>query len=235
MKTCFQMILFTIFFISCSKVENGLDVSVTGYVRLFGEKGSEIFNRQDVRVSEKGTSIETFTDENGKYLIAELRAGNRYNFEFSKDSFGTKKINDIQFIGEGKPGLLNTISLYGIPSYELVSATLTYESSRIRVSGITTEADNYKLTAYINDNSNVSDTHYDSYTDYSLMPIGRKFTSLNFFINLYDVNYAPGTTVYIAIYFYNYYEPEYSYYEPDLKAIRLSSGKKASMILLITI
>ena len=231
MRTFTAIITASILLFSCTEKENGLNVSVMGFVRLYGEKGNEIFDRKDVMVTVKETSSTMYTDENGKYQFTGLKAGNKYEFEFSKDSFGIVKIGSVQFIGEGKPGIISTQKLYKIPGYELLSASLTKENGYIRLSCTTTETDSYRVGVFINDSSNVSDTHYDNCYWHSNEFIGGQLTYFNLILDLFFMNYNPGTTIYAVVFFYNYYEVNYHYPDPA----GFSSGKQASQILQVTI
>jgi hypothetical protein len=213
--------------ISCTKEEEkGLDVSMTGFVKLINESGTELFERNGVKVTIQGSSTYTQTDKNGKFLFTGLKAGSPYSFDFSRDGYGTRSVTNYRFIGDEKPGLIGTVTLYQIPSIELKSASIQYQNNTISVSGQITPTVNFTTMAFANDSANVSDTHYDYWSGGYTYSGG--FSSFQLSVQLTNNTYTPGTTIYVAVYFYNYYDGGYWDSEKNL-TIR-SSAKKAGTL-----
>lgn len=223
-------IILSVLIVSCTEKETGLEFSAMGFVRLYGEDGNEIYDRKDIKVSAEGNSKTTYTNENGKYLISGLDVSKSYDFEIFKDSFGIKTIKNIRFIGEGYPGLINTTNLYKIPTYEITGIVIETNTEYFTINGTTTKTNSYSIIVFMNDSSNVSNTKYDYYNNYktSFYDIGMINFSMN--IPLYEIEYLPGTTLYLVIYLYNYDETK-NYYDPKT----LSSGKQGFQIMQITI
>lgn len=212
--------------ISCTKEERGLDVAITGFVKLIDEGGVELFEKNDVKVTIQGTSGYVNTDKNGKFLFTGLNAGTPYGFDFSKDGYGTVSSGNYKFIGDQKPGLISTVTLYQMPEIELKSASLQYLNNTITIMGEISQTDFYKVRAFADDSANVSDSYYD-YASYSYSASGMGFTNFQLSISLMNNNYSPGTTIYIAVYFYNYYDN--GYWDSD-KKLKYSSAEKVGTL-----
>ncbi|MFO7658663.1 MAG: carboxypeptidase-like regulatory domain-containing protein [Bacteroidales bacterium] len=208
--------LLSIIIVSCTEKETGLEFAVMGFVRIFDEDGNEIFDRKDIKVSAIGTSKTAYTNENGKYLISGLNVSKSYNIEINKDSFGNKTYKNIHFIGEGYPGLLNTANLYKIPTYEITGIDIEKNAGSFYINGTTTATKSYSIIVFINDSNNVSNTKYDHKYNYNNLFYEVGMTYFSIFIPLFEMDYLPETTLYLAIYLYNYYETEkYYYYDPN--------------------
>lgn len=226
-KYIILIIIFTLA-ISCTKEETGLDVSITGFVRLINQNGLDLFEKNDVKVSIQGTSHYAQTDKNGKFLFEGLKAGSPYSFDFSKDGYGTKGIGKYKFIGNQKPGLISTVTLYQMPEVVMQSASIEYVNKFISISGQITPVNNHKLQAYANDSINVSESHYD-YSSYQYSVTGGiNITSFSISIPMTQNTYKPGTVIYVAIYFYNYYEE--NYWDQEKLLWRRSSAKKVGVV-----
>ncbi len=223
------IILLTIIALSvaCTKKEIWPTVSVTGFVKLVDESGTEVFDRNDITVAIKGSSSYTKTDKNGKYVFTGLQAGTSYSFDISKDGYGTASSFGYKFIGDQKPGLISTTTLYQVPTIELQSATIQYLDDVITISGQITPTNSFKIVAYANDSAAVSDTHYDYYSGSSIYT-GFGYSSFQIGIPLNNSNYFPGTTVYVAVYFYNV--SDNGNWDSEMNNYKYSSGKKAGLL-----
>jgi hypothetical protein len=226
MKKYLPLLIVCLIVSSCTKDEKGLNVSITGFVNIINDYGLNVYDRSNVKVSVQDTIdtiATTTTDINGKYLFTGLKAGSSYNIGITKENYGTITSYNNEFIGDQKPGLISTVTLYKIPSYELTNATLESEpSGSIFINLLVTETNVCAIVAYANDSSNVSDSHYD-YSRSLLYTGGTKLT--NFWFSMFpSVNYSPGTKMYVAVYFFNYYDP--GYYNSELNHFIYSSAKK---------
>jgi hypothetical protein len=226
MKKYIPLLIVCLIVSSCTKDEKGLDVSITGFVNMIDDYGFNVYDRSNVKVSIQDTIdtiANTTTDINGKYLFTGLKAGSLYNISMSKQDYGKITAYGNEFIGDQKPGLISTVTLYKIPSYDLTNATLESEpSGEIFINLLFTETDICAIGAYINDSSNVSDSHYDYSSRFSYTG-GPKMTNF-WFSTLPSINYSPGTTMYVAIYVFNYYDP--GYFNSKLNHFIYSSAKK---------
>jgi hypothetical protein len=212
---------------ACTKEDKGLNVSVTGFVRLIDQEGYQVYDRNNVKVSLQGSTISTQTDQNGKFLFTGLEAGKEYGFDFSKDSFGTVSFSGYKFIGDAKPGLISNVTLYQIPQIELISATLSYSNNYIEINGKISQTNSFSIMAYANDSSNVSDSHYD-YVSYSNYYQGTNFTTFFISIPVTNNTYPAGTVVYVGVYFHNFYEN--GYIDPKTNRAVHSSSVKAGTL-----
>jgi hypothetical protein len=213
--------------LSCTKKEIGKDVSVTGFVKVINEAGSELFDRQDIKVTLKGGTATTYTDTNGKFLISGLNAGTSYGFDISKDGYGTVSTSNFSFIGDEKPGFIGSLTLYQTPTIELLNASLQYQNGVIFITGQITKTNQFRTISYANDSADVSDLHYD-YGSYLSGASGSTYSSFQAGISLTNNTYKPGTTLYIAVYFSNLYDD--GYYDRERGIYIRSSAKKAGVL-----
>lgn len=213
--------------LSCTKKEIGKDVSMTGFVKMITESGTELFDRQDIKVTVKGGSASTYTEPNGKFLFSGLNAGTPCGFDISKDGYGTVSTGNFSFIGDEKQGFIGFYTLYQTPTVELLSATLQYLNGAIYITGQITKTNQFRTIFYANDSADVSNLHYD-YTSSSYGASGGTYTSFQNGIWIINNTYKPGTTLYIAVYFINLYDN--GYYDPETGAFIHSSSKKAGVL-----
>jgi hypothetical protein len=227
MKKIYIFLMLLLLIAACTKEDKGLNVSITGFVKLIDLDGSQVYDRHNVQVSIQGSTLSAQTDQNGKFLFTGLDAGKEYGFDFSKDSFGTVSTLGYKFIGDAKPGLISSITMYQIPQIELISATLSYSNNTIYINGTISETNYFSVRAYANDSSNVSDSHYD-YSSYANYYAGTNFTT--FFIGIpLDNNYYPaGTLIYVGVYFHNYSDNGYT--DPKTNQMVYSSSVKAGTL-----
>ncbi len=224
-------LLFLLFIlISCSKVETGLNISITGFVRLYQEDGKELFNRANVTASVEDSAIVSQTNSDGKFTIDGLSAGKIYSVNIEKEGYGIVTRSGIQFVGNQEPGFIGINNLYQYPSILLKSCTLIYSNERINVTGLISQTDHYLVMCFVNDSADVSSSHYDfkSYGSNSMIP-AQTYVMDN--IQLNNTAYIAGTKLYVAVYFYNPYEP--SSYDYNTHLSYYTSGKKAGVFNLI--
>ncbi len=208
---------------ACTKKEIWPSVSVTGFVKLINENGLELLDKNDVIVTIKGSSSYVKTDKNGKYLLTGLKSETSYSFDISKDGYGTASTVDYKFIGDQKPGLINTITLYQEPTIELQSASLQYLNNVITITCQISPTNRFRTMAFANDSADLSDTHYD-YNSSDYFYSGINYTSFQVSISLENNKYKTGNIIYVAIYFYNYYDS--GYWDSETNKTRLSSANK---------
>jgi len=210
--------------VSCTKVETGLNISITGFVRLIQEDGKEQFNRDSASVSVKESTIISQTDSNGKFTINDLIAGKTYSVRIEKEGYGIATHTGIQLVGDQEPGFIGIINLYQYPSIQLSSATLSYAYQSIQINGVISESDDFLAMCYLNDSEDVNESHYDLTSGIHSMVWNETHLSVSVPINN---TYIPGTKLYVAVYFYNPNEP--SSYDYNTHLYYYTSGKKAGV------
>lgn len=228
MKKYILLLVIAALAIACTKEESGLNVSITGFVSLVDTSGVEVIDKKDVTVNIHGASTSTKTDKYGKFLFSGLKAGAVYSFDYSKEGYGRVVDGTYRFVGDQKPGLARTIKLYQQPKTEMLSSTISCNGSGIAVYPKTTRAELLRIFGYVNDSPDVSDLNYDYcqeiYSGHGLVDASLYYDR----ISLANTNYKPGTTVYVAIYFLNYYDQ--GYYDLDKNMTLYSSAKKAGVL-----
>jgi hypothetical protein len=218
---------------SCSKEEKGMEASATGFVKLYNEQGMELYDRTGIQVRTTDGSSSSTTNEMGKYLLTGLKLGKNYNVEISMDGYGTLKIFDYIFLNGPKSNLIYAQNLYKQPSYKsvksnfyILNCTFLFDSELTRTKYLGTQM-------FINDSSNVSNTHYDFKSIHLRGSSESGYTSVTNSLSVSSTKYAPGTTVYAVVYFDNNFDP--SYYDPELKLYIYPSAVKASEIVSVKI
>jgi hypothetical protein len=94
--------------------------NLVGTVRLFDERGNQIFNNSGVIVRIARDTIQTQTDTTGRWEFKSLKTG-LYTIIFDKLSYGVYKQMNFQFIGGGTV-FLSLVSLYQLPSFDVTGA-----------------------------------------------------------------------------------------------------------------
>ena len=213
--------------IACTKEESGLNVSITGFVKLVDTSGVELIDKKDIKVSVHGSSTSTKTDMYGKFLFTGLKAGAVYAFDYYQEGYGTVAYGNYCFVGNQKPGLAGNVTLYQQPKVDLLSSSVSYDGSTIIVQAKTTPTRRLRMCGYVNDSANVSDSHHD-YESYFYSISGYDVTSFYYTIPLSNTSYKPSTTIYVAIYFYNSFDG--GYYDLDKKKWLYPSSKEAGVL-----
>ncbi len=220
-----KLAIFVVFILSlsCSKDEKGLKISITGFVDLIDESGNDLFKKDSIRVTVQGENISAITDQNGKYLFTGLEAGKLYSFDYTRVGYSSKSVLNQQFIGEGRPGLIGTVTLYQFPTTKLLNDTIENIGDYLYITGQTDSFNNLAVNVFLNDSDDVSLTHFDYQSYYHLIS-GYNMTYFNTYITIPQNSYPTGTTLWLAIYFYNYYEVDNSFSE------KITSGKLVGVL-----
>lgn len=223
MRKYLSFLIIALTLISCKKEQVGLDVSVTGFVRLIDQAGQNV-ERNGVTVKIHDNPVSTLTDINGKFVFDHLKAATNYRFDFEHDGYGSKTSDQYSFIGEQNPGVIRAVTLYEQPSVEILTTKTEKINSSVLISGTLSEASNLCITGYPGLSPDVTDIKY--YKTAGTI----NFYSTNgktFSFHLSTLNLPTGT-LYLALYLSNYYEnPEY---DPILGISRRSSAKKAVVL-----
>jgi hypothetical protein len=215
-------------FSSCTKTEeDGLDVTVTGFIKLIDYNGLEVIDKSGANINIYGSSETKTTDSNGKFVFSGLNAGTTYKFNYSKNNYGTKNMAESgTFYGDQTSGLLNTVTLYQKPDVNFKEATVSYNNSSITIYSTIANSSYFACVAFAKDSSNVSDTNYDYSSSYYYY--AGTYTNIGNSISLTGNNYPAGTTIYIALYFFNYYE-DYYYWDNEFNTFRITSGNNVGI------
>ena len=210
MKTHRPIILYFMFFLllSCTKEEiTTMKGDIVGFINLIDEKEIELENRSGVRVSIENTSWSATSNKIGRYELKNVSAG-CHNVIYEKEGYGTYRLSNYEFVGGNKPAVINSITLYEIPTnieIYTVDAVYEYEFNVLTISGTMSETDKYAMRIFFNDSADVSNTHFDYSTSFSYCCI----STTTFYCSVY-LPYTPfleGETVYFVIYLYNTAEP----------------------------
>ena len=207
MKKYLLIITAVILAISCSKTEQGINVSVMGFVNLVDTSGNNVSDAENVKVAIAGTSTSVLTNTYGKYEFTQLEPGTAYSFQFSKYGFGDQSSGSYRFVGPGEPGLVNTQIMYQVPEIKVISDSVRYDNTYQAVFVYVTIAGSYayKFNAYAKNSPDVSENNYDR-TYYGIGVWGLPSNTISYQIPMSSSFYPSGTKVYVALYFYNYYE-----------------------------
>ena len=138
-------ILLFSFLVSCTEtVAPVLTGSISGFVYLFEEEGTQIKDRSGVRVSFEGRGNYAYTNKDGRYSLENVEAG-IFNIVFEKEGFGLTKIIAREFVGGGDAYLYN-IGLTKLPSFNVTSLIITKTTGSppyLRMNGNLSDARNY--------------------------------------------------------------------------------------------
>lgn len=228
MKRIFLIISVLILSVSCTKEETGLDVSITGFVRLVSVTGEHV-TREGITVAIQGNNTRAETDENGKYLFTGLKAATKYAFDFSEPGYGNKCTEPRSFIGNQRPGFINPVFLFQQPSIVLENPVIRRRIGSIEITGSITPVKKYGISAYIGDSSNVSAENSDYSSPVVIYSSDLNHTLINLAYSTSHMTYPAGTEVYVALYFFNGFE-ETTFWDPGEKRYRRTSETKAAVL-----
>lgn len=221
--------LFILFAIasSCTKEEEtGNTISITGFVSLYDENNIEIPEKGDVKVEVQNTGQSVFTDPYGKYVLSGLQAATSYRIIISKENFGEYFLFSGKHVGDAKPALMSKTILLKLPDNTLDNPVAQYRNDSILISGNVTGIPSYlQCMVFVSSQSEVSDTQYQYSKGWI---INASFTMP---VPLKDNAYAPGATLYVAVYFYHPYA--YIIWDPE-RIINIKTGGKKVASLSVT-
>ncbi|MFN8207592.1 MAG: carboxypeptidase-like regulatory domain-containing protein [Bacteroidales bacterium] len=205
MKGFVFLLIISGLFYSCKTEESGMDVSVVGFVRLYDTIGFLTPIKAGVKVHARNTNKEVHTDENGRFFIQGLKAGEEYTFEFEKDDFGLQITPRLRFIGDEKPGLIEYVNMFQVPDIQISSVTCVKENGYIHMTGKMTPYRTFSIWAFMNDSIDPTNEHYDVKSVHETLYGGGR-GEFDIYIYLDGLSYPSGTTYFISIYFHNAYE-----------------------------
>lgn len=239
-----QFVLTTIllfsFLVSCTDtVVPVLTGSISGFVDLYEEDGSQINDKSGVKISIEGRNNFAFTNSDGRYHLENVSAG-IFNIVYEKEGFGLNKIIAREFVGGGN-AFINSIPLLKLPNFNVTSLNIikAQGSSDLTISGNISNAKSYSryVISFFGKSENVSNdpqnylmaTHIYVYRDSTTFT--SSWSNLN--ESLLAVGFNSGETIYVAA-----YSSSLTYsYTPDPITGRLfyynvgSSPAKANFIL----
>lgn len=225
MKRIILVTSILLFSLSCSKEEKGLEVSVTGFVRLVTETGEQV-SKNGIRVNIPENHDWTETDEKGKYLFTSLKAATNYSFEFTEPGYGYKCTAQKSFIGNQKPGFIDPVLLYQQPSVMLENAVVRRQNGSVELTASVRASNHLGLMVFFNDSNSISEKDFDYSNTYIYNSSG--MTSINLAFSTMHMSYTAGTEIYLAIYLFNAFEEQY--YNPVEKTSGRTSLKKAAIL-----
>ena len=195
------------FLVSCTEtVAPLLTGSISGFVDLYEEDGSQINDKSGVRVSIEGRNNFAFTNTEGRYHLENVSAG-IFNIVYEKEGFGLNKIIAREFVGGGD-AFINSIQLMKLPSFNVTSLNIStvLGSADLTISGNISNVQSYSryVISFFGKSENVSNdpqnylmaTHIYVYKD------SASFTSSwsNLNESLLAVGFNSGETIYVAAY-----------------------------------
>ena len=195
------------FLVSCTEtVAPVLTGSISGFVYLYEEDGSQIKDRSGVRVSIEGRSNFAFTNSVGRYNLENVSAG-IFNVVYEKEGFGLNKIIAREFVGGGD-AYINSIELVKLPSFNVTSLNInpTSQPTDLTISGTISDARNYfrYLILFFGKNENVSNDpqNYLISTIIFVYPDSVSFNSSwgNYKESLFAVGFNSGESIHVAAY-----------------------------------
>ncbi|MGQ1945471.1 hypothetical protein ACT3CD_00035 [Geofilum sp. OHC36d9] len=244
MKTVKTLIILNlfIFLFGCDKSDDNLSFSgeIIGFVNLIDNNGVEIEDKSSVKVSIEGSGNSVITDEDGRFELTNVKAGT-YNIIYDKADYGLYKLFSYQFIGGDVPAFIDIKELYELPNVEFVNLDMAYtdEGTVFSNNGInfffeTTETYNIRFTAFFDHSEDVSKSNYDYKFTYSTYSFSSPLTEFLTYVGIDNSPYTKGETVYIKVYFCNFYEDN-MVYDYDIEDYMYTSYIEASDVIKFTI
>jgi hypothetical protein len=188
---------------------------IIGFIKLLDEKGNEIVDRSNVRVT-LGANHYVLTDANGKFKYQGLESGT-YHVSFEKEGFGTYKRFNFVFVGGNRPAVFYNIHLVKLPSLEVMTFEVkALGNFQVEVSGTMTPTDNYSFTYFFSKDPMVSNIHYESSYGYSVCC--SPMTAFDNYLSVSSTNFSVGQKIYVSSYVVNTankYGP-FSYYDYEI-------------------
>lgn len=228
-------ILFAITF-SCTKENEepvSLPVTLAGEVFTTDEFGYTTSGREDIKVSVGGAStVESATDEHGKYLIEKLKTGT-YNITFSKEGFGTSVIQGLPLLGGNVPVYLNA-NLIRSSTTQLSNLSVTINNNQFVLTGkvihtypYDTDVNGPRAIFFLGKEGNVSGHAYQqSFSNVLNYSSGETFN----LTSAIDYKVFPsGTTVYIIGYGVASYDAGYLDLASDLIIYPTLNGQPSNI------
>lgn len=122
------IILFFILFlvIACEKDTEYLTGQLIGYVSLYDSESKKMPDNSGVEVIVEGSipQNKTLTDENGQYVIDNLKSGT-YNVIFNKEGYCQHKIIGYQFVGGNRPASAGSTAIFGVSDFQINDPDIT--------------------------------------------------------------------------------------------------------------
>jgi hypothetical protein len=208
--------VFFSFLVSCSEtvipvtVTPVLTGSISGFVYLYEEDGSQTIDKSGVKVSIEGRNNYAYTNSDGRFSLQNVAAG-IFNIVFEKEGFGMNKVIAREFIGGGDAYLYD-IGLYKFPSFNVKSLNLTIVTNQppyLTMSGNLSDARNYPryLIIFFGKNENVNNDP-KNYLYYDITDAGPGSSSYSSSIYykwfLLQSGFNSGETVHVAAYSTSY-------------------------------
>ncbi len=202
-KLIYCIVLFFLL-ISCNKDDdsNPLQGDIVGFVQLYDENNYDLSDNSGVTVTIDTLNKSTTTDENGRYYFSDIGAGT-YCLTFSKDGYFSKNLCGCQFIGGNVPYYIGKSSIYEKPDIEVDNFEATYSNDLINVTATINETSQYWGNIYFSTDAEVSNENYE-YAQ-QLYFCCTSTTSIDEEIALGDTPFTENETIYLVIYFRNYY------------------------------
>lgn len=207
------IVLFS-FFVSCTEtVAPVLTGSISGFVYLYEENGTQIKDRSGVKVSIESRNNFAYTNKDGRYSIENVAAG-IFNIVYEKEGFGLSKKIAHEFVGGGD-AYLYSIELVKLPSFNVTSLSINKFETQppyLSIRGSISDARNYyrNVILFYGKNEAVSNDP-KNYLLYNTIYVYSDSSSFGYSFNDYkqyflDAGFSPGESVYVAAYSVsNYY------------------------------
>jgi len=182
-----------------------LSGQLIGYVTLFGSDRTRLSDNSGVEVIIEGSNpqIKTSTDENGQFVIDNLKSG-IYNIVFNKDGYCQYKIVSYQFVGGNKPAIIYPTSLYSQSNLQIDSLKITELESQYTVEFIVNakisnqnENSSYYCRYYL---SNEPDISYKNYISTNIAYNFSGNEDLSFYLQIDTLKFPIGSELYMIMY-----------------------------------
>lgn len=182
-----------------------LSGQLIGYVTLYDSDRTKLSDNSGVEVIVEGSNpqIKASTDEDGQFIIDNLKSG-IYNIVFNKEGYCQHKIVSYQFVGGNKPATLYQTSLYGLSNLQIDSLEITDLERQYTVEFVVTA----KVTKQNENTSSycrfyLSNTPDISYKNYSTTDIVYSFSSneyISFYLQIDTLKFPIGSELYVIMY-----------------------------------
>jgi len=203
------IIVFTFFIllliIACEKDTEYEELSgqLIGYVTLYDSDRTKLSDNSGVEIIVEGSNpqLKTSTDENGQFVIDNLKSG-IYNIILNKESYCQHKLVSYQFVGGNKPATIYQTALYSQSNLQIDSLKITDLESKYFVEFmVNAKVSNQNSTSYCRYYlSNKPDISFENYitTDIVYNFSGNK--DISFYLQIDTLKYPIGSELYLIMY-----------------------------------
>lgn len=199
------LILFTFFISSCKNDDDIVTpkpTRVISGVAILKNGNDNALNSNGINVAIEGTSISSYTDSSGKYIIVNVEYGEQC-FVYSKSGYGIYKQYSI--VSDSSNPNLNGLLLFRLPTNKVTNLSAHFTNDTLKVTGIVSSNIRYTrgIVLFISKDSSVSSDplkHLFSINDFNTHQDSTNFTIPITKDQLLSKGINSGTIIYIVAY-----------------------------------